>query len=157
MALERGTDVPYLKLSPRLLLEGSGSELVGQVLDADELNVLTGHSLLGHAGPEEQISERYALPYVGRDPARSPVEPYGLTDHVLFLPAVAGAHEGDWQLPRLHAHQLVHADLERRSRDLRMSTHLDGVFVPLEVGTGAVIPHVVQARGGDELVLVELR
>mmetsp|Transcript_32498 Transcript_32498/g.77627 ORF Transcript_32498/g.77627 Transcript_32498/m.77627 type:complete len:530 (+) Transcript_32498:1316-2905(+) len=139
------------ELPPRLVLERPRADLVRQVLVSDELNVLPRHVTLGHASGDEEVAEQDALPHVRGDAASAPVEPDRLADHVLLLPSVAGADEGDGELAVGHGLDFVHAQVEGARHD---AAHADAVGLPGEVGTGAVIPHVVEAGGRDELVLL---
>ena len=140
------------ELPPRLVLEGSGTDLVRQVLPPDELHVLAPHVPVPHARGEEEIAQRHALPHVRGHAPGAPVEPDRLPDHVLLLPPVAGAHERHRQLPRRHGRDVVHAEIEL-VRD-EVPPDAQAVLLPLDVGTRTVIPDVVEAAGGDELELL---
>ena len=142
------------KLAPGLVLEGSWSDLVGKVLDADEFHVLASHILLADAGLEEQIAKHHALPNIGGNAGGAPVETDGLTDHVLLLAPIAGTYQRDGQLAGFHGGQLVHADLEGLRDEAGRSADADFVLLPGQLRTGAVIAHVMQAGGSNEAELI---
>mmetsp|Transcript_37678 Transcript_37678/g.64262 ORF Transcript_37678/g.64262 Transcript_37678/m.64262 type:complete len:501 (+) Transcript_37678:1389-2891(+) len=136
------------KLAPWLVLERSGSNLVRKILMSNEFNMLAGHVALLDAGSEEKITKEHSLPNIGRDTSGAPVESNGLTNHVLLLTAISGAHESYGKLTSGHVDNVVHAEVQL-ARDHAANAH--AVLLPLDVRTGAVVAHVVKAGGGDEL------
>mmetsp|Transcript_17652 Transcript_17652/g.35949 ORF Transcript_17652/g.35949 Transcript_17652/m.35949 type:complete len:879 (-) Transcript_17652:271-2907(-) len=140
------------QLPPRLVLKGSWPDLVGQILMSDELDVLSRHVLVGHSRLQQQLPQRNALPHVGGHSSGTPIEPNRLPDHVLFLPSISGTHQRHRQFPRLHRGNLVHAQIQRIGHQ---SPDTHAVFLPLELGTRPVIPHVMETRRRDELELIQ--
>ncbi|RWV85521.1 hypothetical protein GW17_00052680 [Ensete ventricosum] len=98
----------------------------------------------------EDVLEPGAAPHRCGHGRGAPVEPDGLAHHVLFLPPVAGAHQGDGDLDRGEvAEQLVHGPGASPGRWARPSK------CPVGLGDGAVTPDVVERDQRDEPVVHE--
>ena len=154
MIIGKANPIERTKVAPGLVLEGSRSNLVGQILDADELDVLASHVLLTDTGLEEQITKHHTLPNIGGNSGSSPVESNGLTDHVLLLASIAGAYQRGGKLTRFHGGQFVHANLKGLRDQTGRSTDADLVLLPGQLRTSAVVAHIMQARGRDETELI---
>mmetsp|Transcript_10612 Transcript_10612/g.14314 ORF Transcript_10612/g.14314 Transcript_10612/m.14314 type:complete len:345 (-) Transcript_10612:525-1559(-) len=112
-ASKRNGSTVFDKLAPLLVREGTGTNLVGKILNTNKLDMFATHVLLRDSGLEEEIAKHDTLPDVGGNTAGTPIEANCLTDHVLLLAAISSANKSHGQLTRLHSNELVHADLKR--------------------------------------------
>mmetsp|Transcript_22528 Transcript_22528/g.49087 ORF Transcript_22528/g.49087 Transcript_22528/m.49087 type:complete len:350 (-) Transcript_22528:153-1202(-) len=142
-------------LSPGFFLERPRSHLVGQIFVSNKFHVLASHVSFRNTGLQQQVTQQDTLPNIGGNSRGSPVKTNRLSDQVLFLAAVSGAHQGDGQLSGWHGRNLVHGEFQwiRHERP----SHSDGVVFPSELGAGGMIAHIMQRRRSNKLVLVQDR